>query len=277
MDAPESTPKRSHLDKQKARALREAGERQRRIRDRRTKRLFIAYRKRGNLMARDLIYQEHLYLADVYAKKYAGRGAEYEDLRQEASMGLLKAVEGFDPDRDVGFTTYAIWFVEGWIRQYFRDKAWVCKVPRRVKGMSLQIKNLSRELGRFPTREEIAERCDIPEERMGDAIAAAQTWCSVSINQDQADTGTSSSAAREIACEDNEIEAMLTRLSIEEAARRALDDEESKIVRMYYIDELSQREIAARLGTYQMAVSRSLQRSTSKLEAALKKGEEQSS
>ena len=237
--------------------------------NRRMRRLLSAYHKGRDTETRDLIYREHFHLAERYAKKYSGRGIDYEDLLQEAGLGLLKAIEGFDPARGVEFPTYAIWFVEGWIRQYFRDKAWICKVPRSVKGMSLQIKSLSCVLGRFPTREEIAEHCNIPPERIGDAIAAAQTWCSVSLHQDQVGADLDPSTARETACVDAELEALFTRLALEDAARRSLDEAESAIVRLYYFDDLSQREIAERLGTYQMMVSRSLRKSADKLNAEL--------
>lgn len=237
--------------------------------NRRMRQLLKAYRESGDPEMRDLIYREHFHLAERYARKYSGRGIDYEDLRQEAGMGLLKAIDGFDPSRGVEFPTYAIWFVEGWIRQYFRDKAWICKVPRSVKGMSLQIKNLARELGRFPTRDEIAERCDIPEDRIADAVAAAQTWSSISFHQDQAGASINPSVAKEAAYVDEELEAVEVRLSIEDAVSKALDSSETEIVRMYYFEDLSQREIATKLGTYQMMVSRSLQKSAGKLGAAL--------
>lgn len=239
----------------------------------RTKRLFRIYRKTRDPSVRDQIVECYLSLARFYAWKYSGRGVDYEDLYQEGCVGLVKAVDGFDPSRGVEFHTYAIWFVEGWIRQYFRDKAWICKVPRSVKGMSLQIKNLSRDLGRFPTKQEIAELCDIPEERIEDAVMAAQTWGSVSFYQSRMTSEINPFVAREAAYIDEKLEAVEVRLSIEDAARKALDSSEAEIVRMYYYDDLTQREIASKFETYQMMVSRSLKKSAGKLGAALS-GEE---
>lgn len=238
---------------------------------RRAKRLFRLYGKTKDPSIRDQIVECYLGLARFYAWKYTGRGVDHEDLYQEACLGLLRAIEGFDPSRGVEFHTYAIWFVEGWIRQYFCDKTWVCKVPRSVKGMSLQIKNLADALGRFPSKEEIAELCDIPSDKIVDAIAAAQSWNSISFYQSRTDGDVNPFVAKETAYMDEELEAVDTRLSIEDAARKALDPSEVKIVKMYYYDELSQREIASKFGTYQMMISRSLQKSAGKMGAALSK------
>lgn len=237
--------------------------------NRRLRQLLLAYRESRDPEIRDLIFQESYHLAERYARRYAGRGVDYEDLRQEASLGLLKAIEGFDPSRGVEFQTYAVWFVEGWIRQYFRDKAWICKVPRSVKGMSLQIKRLYRELGRLPTRAEIAERCDIPEDRIDDALAAAQTWASVSFSQSRVSAEVSPLVAREMSYVDEELDAVEMRLSVQDAAARALEPPDMEIFRMYYFEELTQREIASRCGTHQMRVSRSLRKSAGKLGAEL--------
>lgn len=237
-----------------------------------SRRLFREYRKTKDPEIRNQICQSYLSLASICAWKYSGRGVDYEDLRQEGCLGLLRAIDGFDPDRGVEFATYATYFVEGHIRQYFRDKTWVCYVPRSVKAMATRIKSLSDELGRIPTRREVIELCGIPAEKADDAIAAAQTWNSVSFYQDDSNTGLNPIIMNEISYVDESLDHSLIRLDVKKASEQALSKTEFSIVKMYYEDDMSQREIARKLGTYQMNVSRSLQKSAGKLGAALSEG-----
>lgn len=253
--------------------LKDAGERQSAWDSQQAKKLFRIYQRKHDPEVRDKIFNHYLSLVKICAWKYSGRGVDYDDLFQEGCMGLLKAIERFDLSRGVEFHTYAFWFVEGWMRQYFRDKTWVCKVPKKVKDMSLHIRKLSRKLGRFPTREEIVEHCDIPEDCVDEAIAAAATWDSVSFYHDSFDGAINPLVEKDASCMDDRLEDVLTRMAIEEATRKALNPTEISVVRMYYYDNLSQRQIARKLGTYQMMVSRTLQSSTSKLDAALSEKE----
>ena len=234
-----------------------------------TKKLFRIYQRKHDPEVRDKIFNHYLSLVKICARKYSGRGVDYDDLYQEGCIGLLKAIDRFDLSRGVEFHTYAFWFVEGWMRQYFRDKTWVCKVPKKVKDMSLRIRRLSRELGRFPTREEIVEQCDIPEDHVNEAIAAAATWNSVSFYHDSFDGAVNPLVEKETSRMDDKIEDVLTRMAIEDATRKTLSPIEVSVVRMYYYDNLSQRQIARKLGTYQMMVSRTLQSSANKLDIAL--------
>lgn len=249
--------------------LKDAGKRQSAWDSQQTKKLFQIYQQKHDPAVRDKIFEHYLSLVKICAYKYSGRGVDYDDLFQEGCIGLLKAIERFDLSRGVEFHTYAFWLVEGWMRQYFRDKTWVCKVPKKVKDMSLRIKKLSRKLGRFPTREEIVEHCGIPEDYVGEAIAAAATWNSVSFYHNSFDGAINPLVEKDASCMDSKLEDMLTRVAIEEAARKALSPTEVSVVRMYYYDNLSQRQIARKLGTYQMMVSRTLQSSASKLDAEL--------
>ena len=240
------------------------------VRDsRKSKQLFRKYQKTRDPEVRNQIFQSYMSLASICAWRYAGRGADFEDLRQEGCLGLLRAIDGFDPDRGVEFATYATYFVEGHIRQYFRDKTWLCYVPRSVKVMAARIKELSSDLGRMPTRQEIIDLCGIPADRVDDAVAAAQAWSSVSFYRDDLSTGLNPSVVKEISYVDEGFDQAMMRLDVERASEKALSKSEFSIVKMYYKDEMSQREIARKLGTYQMMVSRSLQNSTGKLGVAL--------
>ena len=253
--------------------LKDAGERQSAWNSQQAKKLFRVYRRKRDPAVRDKIFDHYLSLVRICAWKYSGRGVDYDDLFQEGCMGLLKAIERFDLSRGVEFHTYAFWFVEGRMRQYFRDKTWVCKVPKKLRDMSLHVRRLSRELGYFPTREEIIERCGIPEDCVDEVISAAETWNSVSFYHNSFDGCINPLVEKDTSCVDDKLENVLTRVTIEEATRKALTPTEISVVRMYYFDNLSQRQIARKLGTYQMMISRTLQSSTSKLDAALSEKE----
>ena len=240
------------------------------IRDsRQTKRLFREYQKTRDPEVRNQICQSYLSLTSICAWRYAGRGVDFEDLRQEGCLGLLRAIDGFDPHRGVEFSTYATYFVEGHIRQYFRDKTWQCYVPRRTRLMAVRIKDLSNDLGRMPTKQEVIDLCGIPADKVDDAIAALQAWNSVGFFRDDLNTGLNPAIVNEISYVDEGFDRTLMRLDVERASEKALSKSEFSIVKMYYEDEMSQREIARKLGTYQMTVSRSLQRSAGKLGVVL--------
>lgn len=228
-----------------------------------------AYKRTRDPCIRNQIFEEYLDLASIYAWKYSGRGVDYEDLRQEGCVGLLRAIEGFDPCRGVQFHTYATYFVEGYIRQYFRDKAWIFYVPRNVKVMALRIKELSNELGRTPTKQEIVSLCDVPANRVDDALSAFLTWNLVSLYHGESGASFNTVFMDETFYIDEDLERVPLRIDMKNASDKMLDNTEASIVKMYYEDELSQREIACKLGTYQMMVSRLLKRSTEKLGMAL--------
>ena len=231
--------------------------------------LFEAYEKTKDPRIRDQIFSEYAGLASICAWKYSGRGVDFEDLRQEGCMGLLRAIDGFDPGRGVQFHTYATYFVEGYIRQYFRDKAWICHVPRSVKAMSLRIKELSDELGRMPTKQEAASACGIPADKMDDAFAAANTWNPVSLQHDELNPASDFAFADAASYIDEDLESVPLRLDIRNASQKVLSQTEACVVKLYCEDDLSQRDIACKLGTYQMMVSRLLRRGTGKLGEAL--------
>ena len=227
--------------------------------------LFESYRKTQDPSIRDQIFDEYAGLASIYAWKYSDRGADVEDLRQEGCLGLLKAIEGFDPSRGVQFHTYAIYFVEGHIRQYFRDKTWACHVPRSMKVMAFRVKKLSSELGRLPTKQEAVNLCGIPENKVDEALEAARAWGYLSFCHGESDLFFASIFVNEVSYIDHNLESAPLRLDIQEISQNRLSSTEARIMKMFYEDDLSQREIACRLGTYQMLVSRTLQRSTRKI------------
>src|ERR671939_650082 len=125
------------------------------------KRKFARYAETREPSLRDELVSAHLGLAEYLARRFANRGEPLDDLVQVASMGLLKAVERFDIERGLEFSTFATPTIVGELKRYFRDKGWAVRVPRRVQELHLRlagtVSNLSQELGRSPTIGEIAQ------------------------------------------------------------------------------------------------------------------------
>src|SRR5438046_1970991 len=129
---------------------------------------------------RDQLVTAHLGLAEYLARRFANRGEPLDDLVQVASMGLLKAVDRFDTERGLEFSTYATPTIVGELKRHFRDKGWAVRVPRRVQELHLRLgavlNTLSQDLGRSPTIAEIAERAEVSEEDVLEALEAGHAY-----------------------------------------------------------------------------------------------------
>ncbi|MCL6437752.1 MAG: sigma-70 family RNA polymerase sigma factor, partial [Rubrobacteraceae bacterium] len=130
----------------------------------RTRRLLVRYHKEGDRRAREQVIEEQLPLVEFLARRFAGRGEPIDDLVQVGSVGLVKAVDRFDVDRNIEFSTYATPNILGEIKRYFRDKGWAMRVPRGLQELRQSAKEMIREetvkTGRSPTMQELAERLD---------------------------------------------------------------------------------------------------------------------
>ena len=148
--------------------------------------LLVAYHREGDQAAREQALVDMMPLVRALASRYAGRGEPLEDLVQVGSIGLIKAVDRFDVDRGVDFSSYAIPTIVGEIRRHFRDKAWAMHVPRRLKELSLRISrtldDLTTELGRSPTIAELAEATGVEEEDVVDALDSSNAYTTRSLH-----------------------------------------------------------------------------------------------
>ena len=235
---------------------------------RRTKRLLLEYRKSNDPSVREDICKEYSGVVRFYARKYAESGMDYDDLYQEGCLGLMAALERFDPSLGFEFITYASYFVKGYMREFYRTKAWPCSVPRSMRDMSFQIRLLANQLGHDPSRQEVLDFCDIPPEKVDDAITASQVWRPVCFHNAEAACDVNPKIHSDASRMDTELEDVPLRIDIRSLMEEVLKPEELQIVCMRFFDDLPQREIAQRLGTNQMHVSRTLQRSVQKLEEA---------
>ena len=225
---------------------------------------------------RDQLVEAHLGLAEYLARRFSNRGEPLDDLVQVASVGLIKAVDRFDPGREVEFSTYATHTIVGELKRHFRDKGWAVRAPRRMQELYLRLGNvigiLSQELGRSPTVPELAAEAGVSEEEVLEALEAGQAYRSTSID------APGSGGAGGVGEEGETLAAPLGDYDPElvEAERRAelspliaeLPEREQTIIYLRFFDGLTQSEIAARLGISQMHVSRLLARSLDQLRKA---------
>jgi RNA polymerase sigma-B factor len=213
---------------------------------------------------------EHIGLARSLARRFANRGEPLDDLIQVASLALLKALDRFEPERGLAFSTFATPTILGELKRHFRDKGWAIRVARRVQELHLQLSrevgSMSQELGRSPTVAEIANRLAVSEDEVLEAMEAGRSYRMGSIDAraggDRSDEG--STLAERIGTDD---------ASLADAERRAtlapmlasLPERQRLIVYLRFWEGLTQSEIGAHLGISQMHVSRLLARSLQEL------------
>ena len=223
--------------------------------------LLRTYHREGDLEARDRALVELMPLVRALANRYSGRGEPLEDLVQVGSLGLIKAVDRFDVDRGVEFSSYAVPTIVGEIRRHFRDKAWAMHVPRRLKELSVRLSrvldDLTSELGRSPTIAELAQAAGAEEEEVIDALDSAHAYSTRSLSspfEDGEDT-----LAEKLGIEDTGFEEV-EEGSLIAAGLDALDERERRIVELRFFEEMTQSQIAVEVGISQMHVSRLLRR-----------------
>lgn len=223
--------------------------------------LLLEYWRSRDPDLRERLVLAHASLAAYLARKYANRGEPLEDILQVAQVGLLGAIDRFDPSRGVEFSTFATATIVGEIKRYFRDKSWSVHVPRRLRELNNQLMRtleaLSQELGRSPTLQEIADASGVPFENVIEALEVGQAYNPVSLDTEVAETrgGQPSSLMDYLGDEDRELRRAEERHSIA-AALEALPQQLASIIRLRYYEDLPQAEIARRLGISQMHVSR---------------------
>ncbi|HWB57686.1 MAG TPA: SigB/SigF/SigG family RNA polymerase sigma factor [Gaiellaceae bacterium] len=234
--------------------------------------LLRAYRDDGDLRAREALIEHELPLVHALARRYAGRGEPIEDLVQVGSIGLIKAIDRFDPDRGVELRTYAIPTILGELKRHFRDKGWAIHVPRRLKDLHLRLNQLVEELGatlgRSPTIAELALASLADEEEVVEALEIRQAYTpAVSLSgngslEDGVDV-TESIGADDPGFGTSEDRALIG------PGIRALDERGRTILRLRFYEGMTQSEIAAELGISQMHVSRLIRRSLEQVRAEL--------
>ncbi len=228
---------------------------------------------RDPAVARQLV-EAHSGLAHRLASRFSNRGESPEDLAQVALLGLLKAIDGFDPDRGLRFSTYATPTILGELKRHFRDRGWAVRLPRRVHDLYLNVQHaiddLAQEHRRSPTLEEIAERVCASVEEVVEAVEAGGLRRSASIDA-RVGPDDERSLASTLGADDPEYAGVERGLTLAAVVRR-LPEVEQEIVRLRFVEGLTQLEIAERVGRSQMQVSRLLARSLDRLRGWVTEG-----
>jgi RNA polymerase sigma-B factor len=225
---------------------------------------FREYRRTHDRVLRNHLIEHNMPLARSLARRFVNRSEPVDDLEQVATLGLLKAVERFDPDRGTPFGAFAVPTITGELRRHFRDQGWMVRVPRRVQDLHLRIgtviSELSQQLGRSPTPREIADAAGVRDEDVLEALDAGNRYrpTSLDVNPGSAETNARlSDPTNEFASVDN-------RATLLHLLDR-LPEREQRVMYMRYFEDMTQAEIAEAIGVSQMHVSRLLSRSLAAL------------
>ncbi len=220
--------------------------------------LFEEFKRSQSVAIRNEIVSKHLYLAEIISKKFVNRGVDYEDIYQVASIALIKAVERFDPEKGVKFSSFATPTLIGEIKRFFRDKASVIRIPRRIyevyQKVSYARESLTQELLRPPKIEEIAKYLNISEETVMEIIESNNAY-----NMQSFDQNVYMDDDLELHETIGEEDTTFEKIENRDFLKKSLDkfnEAEKEFIDMRYFNNRTQKEIAERLGVSQMYVSR---------------------
>lgn len=227
--------------------------------ERADRKLLRAYHERGDLEARERLIEDYLPLARSLARRYTGRGEQYDDLVQIATVGLIKAVDRFDLDHGAELTTYAVATIMGELKRHFRDSVWPMHVPRRLKELNSTVSRLLEELtsslGRSPTVSELAQAAGVDEEEVIDALETGRAFRLRSLSAPAGADDSELHPLETLGEEEPGFDVSEHR-TILSAGLQALDDRERRIIHLRFYQGLTQSQIAVELGISQMHVSR---------------------
>ena len=220
------------------------------------KELFSRYKETGDPAVRNEIVEKYLYIAAVLAKKFVGRGVDYDDLYQVAALALIKGVERFDVEKGLQFSTFITPTITGEIKNYFRDRSRLVHLPRKVSELRGSMKKKTEEFfaqtGRKPTAKELSSLLGVTEEEV---VCAAEAGGVVSLDRSADDGEEGMSYYDVLPAQDDAFEKIENRDALRAALSR-LSSAEQELVNCRFERELSQVETAKKMGVSQMYVSR---------------------
>lgn len=241
---------------------------------RRMRELFEIYARTRDPAIREELVVAHLNLVRYLASRFANRGEPLDDLIQVGTLGLIKAIDRFDPHRGIEFTTYVTPTAIGEIKRHFRDKGWAVRVPRRLQELNVAVNRtldtLSVALGRTPGISDLAKALNASEEEIIEAQELGQAYAPLSLDVEVAgESDRKTATLLDYLGRDDPDMALLEEKDLLERAFGCLDRRERVIVYLRYYEHASQSEIAARLHVSQMHVSRLQQRALAKMKVLL--------
>jgi RNA polymerase sigma-B factor len=229
--------------------------------------LFGAYRESGDQELRNQLVERYAGLAVSLARRFDQRGVPLDDLIQVAQLGVINAVERFDPSRGAAFTTFATATVLGELKRHFRDKTWAVRVPRGVKELHIRVgpalAELRQLLGRSPTIAELAAHLETSEDDLLEAMEAGAAYRPDSMDATSAETD-KPTLGDQIGAPGVDAETITERVTVRQLMAQ-LPHRERTVVYLRYFEDLTQAEIAERVGVSQVHVSRLLRRALDRL------------
>lgn len=224
--------------------------------------LFREYRLTGDRRLRNRLVEDNQGLVGPHVRRFEGRGLPADDLRQVALIAVLKAVERFDPEMGVAFSTFAGRTIDGELKRFLRDRSWSVRPPRRQQETFLAVRRMEDELllrtGRSPTVAELAEAVGVSQDHVLEAMEAGGARRATSIDQPSPSTG-AADPDRMLGGVEGQFEQVDVRMLVADLLD-GLDDRERQVIELRFFEELGQPEIAARLGLSQSYVSRLIRR-----------------
>jgi RNA polymerase sigma-B factor len=252
-------------------------------RDKRTledRRLLVRYHEKGDAAAREELVKRFLPLARQLARRYQRTNEPLDDLMQVASVGLVKAIDRFDPERGTAFSTFAVPTILGELKRYFRDSGWAAHVPRGMQERAMKLEQtveaLHRKLGRSPSTKDVAAELGQTEEEVLEALEAQSAYDAVSLEQQRSDQSPGGDTLADMLATEEESYELVEYQATIAPALRALPARDRMILHLRFSEDMTQSEIAERIGVSQMHVSRLIRQALSRLREVARETEKQS-
>ncbi len=240
--------------------------------------LFARYQQDRDLRVREELVRRFLPLARKLARRYSGAREPFEDLLQVACLGLVKAVDRYDVSRGTAFSSFAVPTILGELKRYFRDLGWAVHVPRGAQEQAVKVEEAQQQLsvksGRSPTVPELAEYLELSIENVLDALETSRAHHAASLDTPYDDgEGEGGTVLDTFGGEDPDLRLADARLTVGAAARQ-LAPREREVLLLRFVEDMTQTQIAARIGVSQMQVSRILRRALARLSELAEAGAE---
>ena len=222
---------------------------------------------------REQIVEANLYIAQIVARRFSGRGVDYDDLYQVASLALFKAVDRYEPDKGVKFVSFVTPTMAGEVKNYFRDRSRAIRLPRKgvelAQALKLTRSSLEQELGRSPKLDELAQAMKLSEDEVAEALELSNAMSVSSLDAQIAEDEENAPLSRFLGFDDPGF-ASFEQSDMLQRAMCALDERQQTVIQARFFENRSQRDLAAELGVSQMTVSRIERQALEKLREQIK-------
>ena len=222
---------------------------------------------------REQIVEANLYIAQIVARRFSGRGVDYDDLYQVASLALFKAVDRYEPDKGVKFVSFVTPTMAGEVKNYFRDRSRAIRLPRKgvelAQALKLTRSSLEQELGRSPKLDELTQAMNLSEDEVVEALELSNAMSVSSLDAQIAEDEENAPLSRFLGFDDPGF-ASFEQSDMLQRAMCALDERQQTVIQARFFENRSQRDLAAELGVSQMTVSRIVRQALEKLREQIK-------